>query len=131
MISFLFSSLPEPTNRRKNPKYRDLNISEIIKLKNVTPQSRLNVNKYLTRLTTFVKFGVSQGYFNENYIEGMKIPISKSEGRKKREPFTPEELKTILHPKTYLDWTIDIGKTTKSYKPNVVKYQNPFYWSPK
>ena len=35
----------------------------------------------------------------------------------------------ILHPKTYLGWTIDFGKTTKSNKPDVVKYQNPFYWS--
>ena len=118
-----------PINRRKNPKYRDLSIDEIIKLKDVKPQSRVNVNKFLTRLTTFMRFGVSQGYIKENYIDGMKIPISKTEERKKREPFSPEDLVKILHPKTYLGWTIDFGKTTKSNKPDVVKYQNPFYWS--
>ena len=118
-----------PINRRKNPKYRDLSIDEIMKLKDVKPQSRVNVNKFLTRLTTFMRFGVSQGYIKENYIDGMKIPISKTEERKKREPFSPEDLVKILHPKTYLDWTIDFGKTTKSNKPDVVKYQNPFYWS--
>ena len=118
-----------PINRRKNSKYRDLSIDEIIKLKDVKPQSRVNVNKFLTRLTTFMRFGVSQGYIKENYIDGMKIPISKTEERKKREPFSPEDLVKILHPKTYLGWTIDFGKTTKSNKPDVVKYQNPFYWS--
>ena len=118
-----------PINRRKNPKYRDLSIDEIMKLKDVKPQSRVNVNKFLTRLTTFMRFGVSQGYIKENYIDGMKIPISKTEERKRREPFSPEDLVKILHPKTYLGWTIDFGKTTKSNKPDVVKYQNPFYWS--
>ena len=118
-----------PINRRKNPKYRDLSIDEIMKLKDVKPQSRVNVNKFLTRLTTFMRFGVSQGYIKDNYIDGMKIPISKTEERKRREPFSPEDLVKILHPKTYLGWTIDFGKTTKSNKPDVVKYQNPFYWS--
>ena len=118
-----------PINRRKNPKYRDLSTDEIMKLKDVKPQSRVNVNKFLTRLTTFMRFGVSQGYIKENYIDGMKIPISKTEERKRREPFSPEDLVKILHPKTYLGWTIDFGKTTKSNKPDVVKYQNPFYWS--
>ena len=118
-----------PINRRKNPKYRDLSTDEIMKIKDVKPQSRVNVNKFLTRLTTFMRFGVSQGYIKENYIDGMKIPISKTEERKKREPFSPEDLVKILHPKTYLDWTIDFGLKTKSDKPNVVKYQNPFYWS--
>ena len=118
-----------PPNRRKNPKYREMSIVEVMKLKGVKPQSRINVNKFLTRLTTFMNFGVSQGYIKENYILGMKIPIPKTEGRKKREPFSPEDLVKILSPKTYLDYTIDFGKTTKSRKPNVVKYQNSFYWA--
>jgi len=127
--TYIKTQIKLPINRRKNPKYRDLSIDEIMKLKDVKPQSRINVNKFLTRLTTFMRFGVSQGYIKENYIDGMKIPISKTEERKKREPFSPEDLVKILHPKTYLGWTIDFGKTTKSNKPDVVKYQNPFYWS--
>jgi len=118
-----------PINRRKNPRYRDLSVDEIMKLKDVKPQNRVNVNKCLTRLTTFMRFGVSQGYIKENYIDGMKIPISKKDERKKRNPFSQEDLVKILNPKTYLDYTIDFGKTTKSRKPNVVKYQNSFYWA--
>ena len=123
-----------PNNRRKNPRYRDLSIDEVMKLKDVTPQSRINVNKCLTRLTTFMKFGVSQGYIKENYIDGMKIPISKKDERKKREPFSPEDLVKILNPKTYLNYTIDYKKissnqhTTFTTNKNV-KLSNPYYWS--
>jgi len=123
-----------PINRRKNPKYRDLSIDEVMKLKDVKPQSRINVNKFLTRLTTFMRFGVSQGYIKENYIDGMKIPISKKDERKKREPFSPEDLVKILNPKTYLGWTIDYKKissnqyTTFTTTKNV-KLGTPYYWS--
>ena len=127
--TYISTQIKLPPNRRKNPKYREMSIVEVMKLKGVNPQSRINVNKFLTRLTTFMNFGVSQGYIKENYILGMKIPIPKTEGRKKREPFSPEDLVKILSPKTYLDYTIDFGKTTKSRKPNVVKYQNSFYWA--
>ena len=118
-----------PVNRRKNPRYRDLSIDEIMKHKDVKPQSRINVNKFLTRLTTFMRFGVSQGYFKDNPILGMKIPIPKIQGRKKREPFSQEDLSKILTPKTFLDWTIDFGLKTKSDKLNPVKLSNAFYWT--
>jgi len=127
--TYIKTQIKLPINRRKNPKYRDLSIDVIMKLKDVKPQSRVNVNKFLTRLTTFMRFGISQGYIKDNYIEGMKLPVPKKESRNRREPFSPEDLKMILHPKTYLDWTIDFGLKTKSNKPNPVKYQNPFYWS--
>jgi len=127
--TYISTQIKLPPSRRKNPKYREMSIVEVMKLKGVKPQSRINVNKFLTRLTTFMNFGVSQGYIKENYILGMKIPIPKTEGRKKREPFSPEDLGKILSPKSYLDWTVDFGLKTKSAKPNVVKYQNPFYWS--
>ena len=127
--TYISTQIKLPPSRRKNPKYREMSIVEVMKLKGVKPQSRINVNKFLTRLTTFMNFGVSQGYIKENYILGMKIPIPKTEGRKKREPFSPEDLVKILSPKTYLDYTIDFEKTTKSRKPNVVKYQNSFYWA--
>ena len=123
-----------PINRRKNPRYRDLSIKEVMKLKGVTPQSRINVNKCLTRLTTFMRFGVSQGYIKENYIDGMKIPISKKDERKKREPFSQEDLVKILNPKTYLDYTIDYKKISSNqhttFRTNKnVKLSNPYYWS--
>ena len=127
--TYIKTQLKLPPNRRKNPIYRDLDIENLLKLKEVKPQSRLNVNKFLTRLTTLMNFGVSQGYFKDNPILGMKIPIPKIQGRKKREPFSQEDLSKILTPKTFLDWTIDFGLKTKSDKPNPVKLSNAFYWT--
>ena len=127
--TYIKTQLKLPPNRRKNPIYRELDIENLLKLKEVKPQSRLNVNKFLTRLTTLMNFGVSQGYFKDNPILGMKIPIPKIQGRKKREPFSQEDLSKILTPKTFLDWTIDFGLKTKSDKPNPVKLSNAFYWT--
>jgi integrase len=132
--TYIKTLLKLPINRRKNPRYRDLSIDEVMKLKDVKPQSRINVNKFLTRLTTFMRFGVSQGYIKENYIDGMKIPISKKDERKKREPFSPEDLVKILNPQTYLRWTVDYKKissnqyTTFTTTKNV-KLGTPYYWS--
>jgi integrase len=132
--TYIKTLLKLPINRRKNPRYRDLSIDEVMKLKDVKPQSRINVNKFLTRLTTFMRFGVSQGYIKENYIDGMKIPISKKDERKKREPFSPEDLVKILNPQTYLRWTVDYKKissnqyTTFTTTKNI-KLGTPYYWS--
>jgi integrase len=131
---YIKTQIKLPINRRKNPRYRDLSVDEVMKLKDVKPQSRVNVNKCLTRLTTFMRFGVSQGYIKENYIDGMKIPISKKEERKKREPFSQEDLVKILNPKTYLDYTIDYKKISSNqhitFTTNKsVKLSNPYYWS--
>jgi hypothetical protein len=73
--TYIKTQIKLPPNRRKPPKYREMSIVEVMKIKGVKLQSRINVNKFLTRLTTFMNFGVSQGYFKENYIFGMKIPI--------------------------------------------------------
>ena len=126
--TYITTQIQLPHSRKKNPIYREMSVSKILKLKDVKPQSRQNVNKYLTRLSTMMNFGSGQGYFRENFILGMKLPVSKTES-KKREPFTDEDLMKILSPKKYLDYTIDFGKTTKSDKPDVVKLSNPYYWS--
>ena len=117
--TYISTQIKLPPNRRKNPKYREMSIVEVMKLKGVKPQSRINVNKFLTRLTTFMNFGVSQGYIKENYILGMKIPIPKKEGMKKREPFSPEDLVKILSPKSYLDWTVEITHDLPKNKEQV------------
>ena len=104
-----------------------MNISQILKLKDVTPQSRNNVNKYLTRLSTMFNWGMGQGYFDENFIKGMKLPVSKSE-KSERQSFSDEDLLKILSPRSYLNHTINFGKITKSNQPDVVKLQNCYYW---
>jgi hypothetical protein len=106
VISYTNIQKKLPINRKKNPKYRDLTLEEILKLKNVTPQSRLNVNKYLTRISTLMNWGKSRGYIDENLFTGMKVPLKKTEQRKRRQPFSTDDLRKILTPTTFFDWTL-------------------------
>jgi integrase len=129
---YITTQIQLPPQRKKNPIYRDLSVSKILKMKDVKPQSRQNVNKYLTRLSTMMNFGLGQGYFSSNFILGMKIPVSKTE-EKKREPFTDEDLIKVLSPKRYFDWTIDYKKISSNQHTTFRtdrkgKIGNPLYW---
>ena len=55
---------------------------------------------------------------------GMKVSIKKSELRKRREPFISEDLRKILTPTTYFDWTINFRHPLS----DITKNQNVYYW---
>jgi len=87
-----------PPNRKKNPKYRDLSIKEVIELnlseKEVqTPQ---NIYKLITKLSVFGNWGVKQGLLINNPFSEMKF--SKTKTARKREPFEIDDLRKILKP---------------------------------
>ena len=124
VISYTNIQKKLPINRKKNPKYRNLTLEEILKLKNVTPQSRLNVNKYLTRISTLMNWGKSRGYIDENLFKGMKVPLKKTEQRKRRQPFSTDDLRKILTPTTFFDWTINFRHPLS----DITKNQNSYYW---
>ena len=124
VISYTNIQKKLPINRKKNPKYRDLTLEEILKLKNVTPQSRLNVNKYLTRISTLMNWGKSRGYIDENLFKGMKVPLKKTEQRKRRQPFSTDDLRKILTPTTFFDWTLKFRHPLS----DITKNQNSCYW---
>ena len=124
VISYTNIQKKLPINRKKNPKYRDLTLEEILKLKNVTPQSRLNVNKYLTRISTLMNWGKSRGYIDENLFKGMKVPLKKTEQRKRRQPFSTDDLRKILTPTTFFDWTLKFRHPLS----DITKNQNSYYW---
>ena len=93
VISYINIQKKLPINRNKNPKYRGLTVEEILNLKGVKPKSRLNVNKYLTRISTLMNWGKTRGYLDENPFSGMKVSLKKVEQRKRREPFSSDDLK--------------------------------------
>ena len=114
-----------PPNRKKSPKYRDLSIKEVMKLKlsqkeTQTPQ---NINKRLSKLNTFGNWGVRQGLLITNPFSGMKFLVKKQPNS--RQPFTVDELKKILKPETYLKWTINFEHPYKIHK---VTNKLPYYW---
>jgi len=68
-----------PPNRKKSPKYRDLSIKEVMKLKlsQKEIQTPQNINKRITKLSVFGNWGVRQGLLITNPFSGMKFSVKK------------------------------------------------------
>jgi len=114
-----------PPNRTKSPKYRELSIREIVELnlskkETQTPQ---NINKRITKLSVLGNWGVRQGLLTTNPFSGMKFLVKKQPNR--RLPFTADELKIILKPERYFQYTINFEHPYKIHKVN---NKLPYYW---
>ena len=114
-----------PPNRKKSQKYRDLTIKQVMELnlsqkETQTPQ---NINKRLSKLSVFGNWGVRQGLLLTNPFSGMKFLVKKQPNR--RQPFTTDDLKKILKPETYLNWTINFEHPYTIHKVNNTL---PYYW---
>ena len=114
-----------PTNRKKSPKYRDSNIQQLVEmnLSDKETQTPQNINKKLTKLTAFGNWGVRQGLLSSNPFSGMKFSVKKQS--RSRKPFTADELRKILHPETYFQYTINFEHP---FMPNRSTHQLPYYW---
>ena len=113
-----------PLNRKKNPKYRDKTISQILEMQNVEVQGVNNINKKLTVLTAFGNWSEKNGFLNQNLFSGMKLDAKKA-GAVERENFTDQDLKKILNPQTYLSSTIQ-GISSVTKKP--ISNREAYYW---
>ena len=100
-----------PSNRNKNPKYRDLTYREILD-KNI-PQneklSRTTVNNILSILSTFMEWCKNDHYVKENLFKGMMLKKD-IHPREETKPFTNHELKTIFNKFTFFSYTIEQRK---------------------
>jgi len=114
-----------PPNRKKSPKYRDLSINEVMKLKlsQKEIQTPQNINKRITKLSVFGNWGVRQGLLITNPFSGMKFSVKKQPHT--RQPFTTDELRKIFKPETYLKWTIHFSHP---YRKDRVSNHLPYYW---
>ena len=114
-----------PPNRKKSPKYRDLSIKEVMKLKlsQKEIQTPQNINKRITKLSVFGNWGVRQGLLITNPFSGMKFSVKKQPHT--RQPFTTDELRKIFKPETYLKWTIHFSHP---YRKDRVSNHLPYYW---
>jgi integrase len=86
-----------PSNRSKDPRYRDKSVLELIGMK--VPAADLmsisTINKVLIRVSSLMKWGVVHGYVASNYAEGMTLAKSKRDDEE-REPWADEEVRTML-----------------------------------
>ena len=116
-----------PPNRKKSPKYRESSISELVgmNLPEKETQTTKNINKRITKLSTFANWGVRQGLLQTNPFRDMKLSV-RNIATQRRMPFSAQELRKILKPETYLNWTINFKH--KIYQKGGGKNQVPYYW---
>ena len=92
-----------PPNRKKSPQYRDLSIQQLLELDlpDKETQTTQNINKRLTKLSSFGNWGVRQGLLNANPFRDMKLEVKRQLSQ--RQPFSVGDLREILKTKIYLN----------------------------
>lgn len=83
-----------PTNRNKIKATKGLPLNQQMKVAGVERLSVGSVNKYLSCYGAFMKWAVTRGFANSNPFQGMTLKDSK--GKKKRDHFSSEQVKTML-----------------------------------
>ena len=93
-----------PINRKSNPKYRDLQYHELVKMDVDDTISTTTLNKHLTWLSSFYEWSMNHGYSNINPFKGMKLKKEVSP-RDERDRFSELELKKIFRKENYIHFT--------------------------
>ena len=93
-----------PRNRNKNPKYRDKDFHELVKMNVKDKIHTTTVNKHLGYCTSFYEWSVNHGYSNTNPFKGLKLK-KESRPRDERDRFSELELKKIFQKENYIHYT--------------------------
>ena len=93
-----------PRNRNKNPKYRDKDFHELVKMNVKDKIHTTTVNKHLEYCTSFYEWSVNHGYSNTNPFKGLKLK-KESRPRDERDRFSELELKKIFQKENYIHYT--------------------------
>ena len=93
-----------PRNRKKNPKYRDLEYHNLVEMNVDDPISDVTVNKHLGYISSFMEWSRNHGYLDINPFRGMKLKIE-VRPRDQRDRFTEKELKEIFKKENYIYFT--------------------------
>ena len=106
-----------PRNRKKNPKYRDKDFHELIKMDIKDPISTTTVNKHLGWCSSFFDWSINHGYSDINPFKGMKLKRTVIP-RDERDRFSESDLKKIFGKENYIHFT------------NIEKGRYELYWVP-
>ena len=95
-----------PKNRTRSEKYKDKDLQQLSKME-IPHKDRIHpttINKHLGNLSSFMMWGVNNGYCDTNSFAKMKIKQKKS-ARDERDRFTENEIKELFSKKNYLQYT--------------------------
>ncbi len=102
--SFKKTLMKLPANMRKNPRYRDKTIKQVVKMKGIKPIAVNTVNNNLSAVGAFNTWARKNGFVRENYFADLKI-ASKGTAQEERKAFTDKDIKRIFNPEMYLKET--------------------------
>ena len=85
-----------PKNRSKNPKTRDLPLSEALELPGVQRIAARTMNVYLGHMQHFFGWALNNGYAADNVFHGMRIKPKTKGGGEGREAFSAEQLRLMF-----------------------------------
>ena len=117
-----------PRNRKKNPKYRDKDLHELVEMNIKDTISSTTVNKHLQYVSSFYEWSVNHGYATINPFKGMKLKRT-VRPRDERDRFTELELKKIFGRDNYIHYT-NIGDYIQYTNVEKGKYAFAYYWVP-
>jgi len=93
-----------PSNMRKDARYRDLSVKEILRMEDVKPIAINTINNNIAKVIAFMNWTKRNGYISENYFEGLKVK-NKKKATEERKPFNEADVKKIFKTKIYLPET--------------------------
>lgn len=84
-----------PPNLNKSPKYKDMNITDMLATTHSRMMSISTINKYLNRISTLIDWAKRNNYVTENYFSGLSLKKT-VKAREERDPFSDDDLKKIF-----------------------------------
>ena len=85
-----------PKNRSKDPRTRDLPLSDMLAVEGIQKIAARTVNAYVSAFQSFARWAVHNGHATENVFANTRVQI-KTRGRsKQRAAFEPPELRLML-----------------------------------
>lgn len=75
--------------------YPDINVKQIFGMANIIPMSTTTANKHISRLSSLLKFAITEGASILNYAEGMQV-LDKRRSDEERKAYTREDIMKIV-----------------------------------
>ena len=112
-----------PANRKKNPKYRDKNLKEILSMDipisdRITPTTQKHI---LSKISGFWNYLIDEypDFVGTNVFRKKSQQTSSTKQKDKRESFTDDDLHLIFNPRTFLP---------SIFENQYSNIQYPYYW---
>jgi integrase len=85
-----------PKNRSKNPRTRNLSLTQMLDLTNEPRIAARTMNVYIGHMQHFLGWAVDNGYASENVFTGMRLRSTAKGAGEGRQAFKAEELRVIF-----------------------------------